>query len=200
MLLTLEKDNVCKRTRVIEGEELKRMLEYPTENFRRVYNPTAWPIEVKVAGNIYRVKGFSISEFETYDVNYVHHLLRKGEKYGLISLAYVKGSREKYPKFNDYFHAQEVKGLQNALKHFEETAQLQRSALNEHMANKTSEQPHVKAKLEKFESMCESLSEWLKEAGSEVKVVDEVEVKTQRPKGLLKTEVKNEPRTNKNKN
>jgi len=190
--------NVNKKVKSIKGDELDRLMSYPSENFRRVYNPCAWPIEVGVNGTKYRVKGFEIAEFETYQIHDVNHLLGKGKDYGLITLEYGAKARQETPDFNDYLNTQSIKGLKSALKHWERIKEYQKIAVHTMTAHKDPNLPKAQEIAKEIDFRIEKINEWLKQAGEQVSYTDYEEASTERPVYKPK-KVKNDTSTTKSK-
>lgn len=170
------------KVRAYEPDELERMKAYPQENFRRIMNPLAWYVEGGCNSVMYRIKGFTVGELETYDIYHVNHFLQTTKSQGIVSLEYGKDARKQYPNFEQYMKAKEVEGLKAALKYWTDVLELQKVAVAEMKTDGGIDYVNAKERQEQFEELVESIQGWIKEADSEVenKKVETVELK--RPK------------------
>jgi len=175
-------ENVGKKIRKYDTEEFERMKAYPQENFRRVMNPLAWPLEAGCNGTRYRIPGFTTGELETFDVYHVEHIVKSLKEKGLVTLEYGKEQREKYADFEDYVSAMEVAGLKRAYDYWSKILELQKKAVTDMQKLGGTDYENAKAKQKTMQKMVDSIKGWITDAGAEVKTKEVETISLERPK------------------
>lgn len=179
-------ENVNKKVKEIEGEELERLKAYPQDKFNRVMNPMAWPIEAGCNGQWYRIKGFSMGKLETYDIYHVNHILQSAKDMGLVSIEYGKLARKEYPDFEQYLKVKELEGLNKALKFWTEVLEGQKTAVTERKEVGGIDYVRAQEKQKEFQEMVDSIKDWIKQAGAEVIEHKQEKISLSRPKPVIK--------------
>lgn len=169
-------ENRNTRVRPYDDEEVARMKAYPQENFRRIMNPLAWFVESGCNSNMYRIKGFTIGELETYDIYHVNHFLQTTKSQGIVSLEYGRKAREMYPNFEQYIKVKETEGLKSAKKYWEDILEMQKIAVSEMKKHGGIDYVRAQEKQEEFENLIKNIDTWLADvdAETEVKTVEKV--------------------------